>query len=128
MILGEISHFVVGREFAWPILEENHLEIHRILDDCWAFHGRIASREQVQIEISFPQHPDVTRPVPGVVGIRVSEAGTDSIVALAKEAMLNLHVRIERDGWAPPANLGRRGSYEDVICSPMKKTARLLLL
>jgi hypothetical protein len=29
---------------------------HRVIDNCRAFHGRAASREQVQIEISFPAH------------------------------------------------------------------------
>ncbi len=55
-LLGDISHFLVGREFSWPVSEENHALIHRILDSSWAFHGRVASREQVQIEISFPHH------------------------------------------------------------------------
>ena len=55
-LLGDVSHFLVGREFAWPVSEENHGMIHRILDSSWAFHGRVASREQVQIEISYPHH------------------------------------------------------------------------
>lgn len=55
-LLGDLSHYLVGREFPYPVSDENHALIHRILDNSWAFHGRVASREQVQIEISFEPH------------------------------------------------------------------------
>ena len=48
-LTGDLSHFVV----AWPISNENHALMHRVIDHCWGFHGRVASREQVQVQISF---------------------------------------------------------------------------
>ncbi|MFT3974553.1 MAG: sugar phosphate isomerase/epimerase [Amaricoccus sp.] len=55
-LLADLSHFLVGREFAWPVSDENHAMMERIIDASWAFHGRVGSREQVQVEISFPPH------------------------------------------------------------------------
>ena len=55
-MLADLSHFLVGREFSFPVDEENHTLIRRILQNARSFHGRVASREQVQIELSFPHH------------------------------------------------------------------------
>lgn len=55
-LLADLSHFLVAREFAFPVTMEDDASIQRILANAHAFHGRVASREQVQIEISFPHH------------------------------------------------------------------------
>src|SRR5580704_2959459 len=55
---ADLSHYLVGREFAWPVAAENHAKIHRILDNSWGLHGRVASREQIQVQFNFPKHKD----------------------------------------------------------------------
>lgn len=55
-LTADLSHYLLGREFRWPVSEENHRLIERILDRAHAFHGRVASREQVQVQLEFPHH------------------------------------------------------------------------
>lgn len=55
-LTADLSHYLLGREFRWPVSEENQRLIERILARADAFHGRVASREQVQIQLEFPHH------------------------------------------------------------------------
>jgi sugar phosphate isomerase/epimerase len=55
-INADLSHFVVGQEFAWPVSEQDHALIRRVIERADMFHGRVASREQVQIPITWEHH------------------------------------------------------------------------
>lgn len=53
-LTADLSHFVVGREFRWPISDEDEALIMRVIDRADAFHGRVATREQIQVQLGFP--------------------------------------------------------------------------
>lgn len=55
-MLADLSHVLLGREFWYPISDQDEALVRQVLDRTWAFHGRVASREQIQVEITFPQH------------------------------------------------------------------------
>jgi hypothetical protein len=57
-LCADLSHFVVGRELKWPITSEAQSQIESVLDRSVAFQGRVASREQIQLQISFPHHQE----------------------------------------------------------------------
>ena len=55
-ICADLSHYIVDREFWFPLSEGDQEMIHRILREADSFQGRVAGREQVQLQIGFPQH------------------------------------------------------------------------
>jgi hypothetical protein len=55
-LCADLSHFVVDRELRAPVPERDQRYIHSVLERSDCFQGRIASREQVQVQIGFPQH------------------------------------------------------------------------
>ncbi len=55
-LCADLSHFVVDRELRAPVPERDQEYIAAVLQRSDCFQGRVASREQVQIQIDFPQH------------------------------------------------------------------------
>lgn len=53
---ADLSHIVVAREFPMPVPDTMQTQVETLLDRADAFQGRIASREQIQVPIAFPQH------------------------------------------------------------------------
>lgn len=57
MRLGaDLSHFMVDREFKLPLGAWERGLLTRCLQRSDSFQGRVASRQQVQLQIDFPQH------------------------------------------------------------------------
>ena len=57
-LCADLSHYVIDREMRLPLSETDRDYMHRILERSDCFQGRVANREQVQIQINFPQHQE----------------------------------------------------------------------
>lgn len=55
-LCADLSHFVVDRELRLPLSDLNRGYIDRVLQRSDCFQGRVASSEQIQVQIDFPQH------------------------------------------------------------------------
>jgi len=53
---ADLSHYVVDREFWFPMSERDLGLIRRVLQRSDSFQGRVASRQQIQLQLDFPQH------------------------------------------------------------------------
>ncbi len=57
-LVADVSHFVVEREMPHPVNGIWGEMMDRVLRRSVSFQGRVAGREQVQLQIGFPQHQD----------------------------------------------------------------------
>ncbi len=55
-LAADLSHYMVDREFKLPLSTWERGLIQRCLARSDSFQGRVASRQQVQLQINFPQH------------------------------------------------------------------------
>ena len=55
-LCADLSHFVVDREMRIPLREIDREHVSAVLRRSDCFQGRVANREQVQVQIDFPQH------------------------------------------------------------------------
>jgi len=55
-LLADLSHYVSGQEIVLPVGPEYEEAISRIMRNAKAWHGRVASSQQVQVEIGFAVH------------------------------------------------------------------------
>lgn len=55
-LCADLSHFVVNRELRLPLRPADREYFEAILDRSDCLQGRVATREQIQIQIGFPQH------------------------------------------------------------------------
>jgi hypothetical protein len=60
-LCADLSHYVIDREMRLPLGDADREYMHRILERSDCFQGRIANREQVQVQIDFPQHQEWVR-------------------------------------------------------------------
>ena len=55
-ICADLSHYVVDREFWFPLSDYDLNLMSRILQRSDSFQGRVASRQQIQLQLDFPQN------------------------------------------------------------------------
>lgn len=55
-LAADLSHYMVDREFKLPLAKWERDLISRCLTRADSFQGRVASRQQIQLQIDFPQH------------------------------------------------------------------------
>ena len=57
-LCADLSHIVVDRELRLPLNDRDNEYINKVINRSDCFQGRVANREQIQIQIDFPQHAE----------------------------------------------------------------------
>lgn len=57
-LCADLSHYVIDRELHLPLDTTHQGYIQKILQRSDSFQGRVANREQIQVQLDFPQHQD----------------------------------------------------------------------
>ena len=60
-LCADLSHYVIDREMRLPLPDRDRAHVSRLLERSDCFQGRVANREQIQVQIDFPQHGDWVR-------------------------------------------------------------------
>jgi hypothetical protein len=55
-LCADLSHYVIDREMRLPLSDTDSRHMRRILKRSDCFQGRVANREQIQVQIGFTQH------------------------------------------------------------------------
>ncbi|KMK65713.1 sugar phosphate isomerase/epimerase [Puniceibacterium sp. IMCC21224] len=55
-LAADLSHYIVDREFKLPLADWERGLLSRCLSRSDSFQGRVASRQQIQLQIGFAQH------------------------------------------------------------------------
>lgn len=55
-LAGDFSHYMVDREWKLPLGPFERGLLTRAIQRCDSFQGRVASRQQIQLQLDFPQH------------------------------------------------------------------------
>lgn len=55
-LTGDLSHYPLVHEMPLPVPEADEARMQKVLQNCWAFHGRVPGSHQIQVSIKAPQH------------------------------------------------------------------------
>ena len=57
-LCADLSHYVVNREVRLPLTQDWEQLFDRLIQRSDCLQGRVANREQVQVQLNFPQHQE----------------------------------------------------------------------